>query len=201
MSGFRQVRRKGKTYSRRSAAGSARTKVTRRCHKCKCRCRSRSNINSSKNLVFSAIFVPLEEKCWYLRCFCNIKDKTSPKHRYLQCFFNECVENTVFCDVFLTRHLKCIVNTSVFFTFITSSSQSKPSKNTGICSVLTRQNAKKNTMFGSNFARFFGPCPSGQKSIIFTKFLPPLIQTQKRGKSQKIAKLHLKSTFFCDNQF
>ena len=31
------------TYSRRSAAGSARTKVTR-CHKRKCRCRSRSNI-------------------------------------------------------------------------------------------------------------------------------------------------------------
>ena len=30
-------------YSRRSAAGSARTKVTR-CHKRKCRCRSRSNI-------------------------------------------------------------------------------------------------------------------------------------------------------------
>ena len=51
------------TYSRRSAAGSARTKVTR-CHKRKCRCRSRSNIftpNSSKNLVFSTIFVPLEE--------------------------------------------------------------------------------------------------------------------------------------------
>ena len=30
-------------YSRRSAAGSARTKATR-CHKRKCRCRSRSNI-------------------------------------------------------------------------------------------------------------------------------------------------------------
>ena len=47
-------------YSRRSA-GSARTKVTR-CHKRKCRCRSRSNINSSKNLVFSTIFVHLEGK-------------------------------------------------------------------------------------------------------------------------------------------
>ena len=33
----------GYHYSRRSAAGSARTKVTR-CHKRKCRCRSRSNI-------------------------------------------------------------------------------------------------------------------------------------------------------------
>ena len=32
--------------------------------------------------------------------------------------------------------------------------------------------------------------------MIFTIFLPPLIQTQEGVKSQKIAKLHLKSTFF-----
>ena len=113
-------------------------------------------------------------------------------------FFDARVEHTVFCDVFVTGRLKCIVNTSVFFTFITSSSQSKPSKNTGICSVLTRQNAKKNTMFGGNFSRFFGPCPpASQKSKIFYPiFWPPLIQTQEGVKSQKIARLHLNSTFF-----
>ena len=111
-------------------------------------------------------------------------------------FFNECVENTVFCDVFLTRRLKCIVNTSVFFTFITSSSQSKPSKNTGICSVLTRQNAKKTRCLEAIFHDFSALAPQVKNQSFFTQFLPPLIQTQKSVKSQKIAKLHLKSTFF-----
>ena len=111
-------------------------------------------------------------------------------------FFNECVENTVFCDVFLTRRLKCIVNTSVFFTFITSSSQSKPSKNTGICSNLTRQNAKKTRCLEAIFRDFSALAPQIKNQWFFTLFLPPLIQTQKGVKSQKIAKLHLKSSFF-----
>ena len=68
--------------------------------------------------------------------------------------------------------------------------------NTGICSVLTRQNAKKNTMFGNNFSRFFGPCPSGQKSVIFYPIFATAHPTQEGVKSQKIAKLDLKSTFF-----
>ena len=74
-------------------------------------------------------------------------------------FFDERVENTVFGDVFVARRLKCIVNTSVFFTFITSSSQSKPSKNTGICSVLTRQNAKKTRCLEAIFRDFSARTP------------------------------------------
>ena len=75
-------------YSRRSAAGSARTKVTM-CHKRKCRCRSWLIILCQihpKTLYLAPFLCLQKNKCWYLRCFCNIKHKTSPKHRYLQCF-------------------------------------------------------------------------------------------------------------------
>ena len=83
-----------------------------------------------------------------------------------------------------------------FLQFITSSSQSKPSKNTGICSVLTRQNAKKHDVWRQFFA-IFRPVPRKSKiNDFFTLFLPPLIQTQEGVKSQKIARLHLNSTFF-----
>ena len=111
-------------------------------------------------------------------------------------FFDERVENAVFCDVFVTRRLKCIVNTSVFFTFITSSSQSKPSKNTGICSVLTRQNAKKTRCLEAIFRDFSARAPQVKNQWSFTLFLPQLIQTQEGVRSQKIARLHLNSTFF-----
>ena len=111
-------------------------------------------------------------------------------------FFDERVENTVFCDVFVTRRLKCIVNTSVFFTFITSSSQSKPSKNTGICSVLTRQNAKRTRCLEAIFRDFSARAPQVKNQWFLTLFLPPLIQTQEGVKSQKITRLHLNSTFF-----
>ena len=75
-------------YSRRSAAGSARTKVTR-FHKRKCRCRSWLIILCQihpKTLYLAPFLCLQKNKCWYLRCSCNIKHKTSPKHRYLQCF-------------------------------------------------------------------------------------------------------------------
>ena len=111
-------------------------------------------------------------------------------------FFDEHVENTVFCDVFVTRRLKCIVNTSVFFTFITSSCQSKPSKNTGICSVLTRQNAQKTRCLEAIFRDFSARAPQVKNQWFFILFLPPLIQTQEGVKSQKIARRHLNSTFF-----
>ena len=40
---------------------------------------------TSKKLVFISIFVPLEEKRWYLRCFCSIKDnRMRRKHSVLQ---------------------------------------------------------------------------------------------------------------------
>ena len=65
---------KQKTYSRRSAAGSARTKVTR-CHKRKCRCRSWLIILCQihpKTLYLAPFLCLQKNKCWYLRCFCNI---------------------------------------------------------------------------------------------------------------------------------
>ena len=96
----------------------------------------------------------------------------------------------------MTRRLKCIVNTSVFFVFMTSSSQSKPSKNIGICSVLTRQNAKKTRCLEAIFRDFSARASQVKNQWFFTLFLPPLIRTQEGVKSQKIAKLHLKSTFF-----
>ncbi len=104
-------------------------------------------------------------------------------HYFLRCFF-------------LTRRLKCIINTSVFFTFITSSSQRKPSKNTGICSVLTRQNAKKKH---DVWKQFFvsARAPQVKNQWFFTLCLPQLIHGDSEGvKSQKIAKPHLELTFF-----
>ena len=96
----------------------------------------------------------------------------------------------------MTRRLICIVNTSVFFTFVTSSSQSKPSKNTGIYSVLTRQNAQKTRCLEAIFRDFSARAPQVKNQRFFTLFLPPLIQSQDGVKSQKIARLHLNSTFF-----
>ena len=44
-------------------------------------------------------------------------------------------------------------------------SSSKPAKNKGICSVLTRQHAKNSNVFKQN-SRFFTSCSSVEKSII-----------------------------------
>ena len=81
-----------------------------------------------------------------------------------------------------------------FLHVFTSSSQSKPTKNSGIYSVLTRHHAKK-TMFWSNFSHFFSSCSSSKNQSFFAAFLPPLIRTQEGLKSPKIAKLHLNLTF------
>ena len=161
-------------YSRRAAAGSARTKVTR-CHmfllfffllllllllllqvkyfKSK----------TSKNTVFSDMFMPLElyidEKTLVFTTFVQHQGRKSSKNTAIYTVFSECVENTAFCDVFSTRGFKCTANTMVFFIFFTSSSQSKPTKNTGIYSVLTRQHAKKTT-FSSSFPQIFSSCAS-----------------------------------------
>ena len=55
----------------------------------------------------------------------------------------------------------------VFFTFSASSSQSKPAKNTGICSVLTRQHVKQKHGVLKQFFTFFSSCSSIQKTLIF----------------------------------
>ena len=90
--------------------------------------------------------------------------------------------------IYSTRSSKCIVNTGVFFTCMTSSSQSKPAKNTGTCNVLTRQNAKKHRGFEtifhicsarapqfknqSFFYLFFCPLSSGLKKVLNRKKMP-----------------------------
>ena len=187
-------------YSRRAAAGSARTKVTR-CHmfllfffllllllllqvkyfKSK----------TSKNTVFSDMFMPLElyidEKNTGIYDVCAAsRAKNRPKTLLFTLFFSECVENTAFCDVFSTRGFKCTANTMVFFIFFTSSSQSKPTKNTGIYSVLTRQHAKKEkqTTLQAVFHKFSARAPPFKKRSFFTPFLPPFIRTQEGAKNR-----------------
>ena len=93
--------------------------------------------------------------------------------------FCECVENTVFRNAFSKRGLTCIVNTGVFFTFITSSS--------GICSVLTRQRVQIFSVRAFRKHSFLALC------------LASLIRTQEGVKPQNIAKLNLK-WIFCLSQ-
>ena len=76
-----------------------------------------------------------------------------------------------------------------------SSSQTKPTKNSGIYSVLTRHHAKKNRCFGTIFRIFSARARQVKNKSFFAAFLPPLIRTQEGVKSPKIAKLHLNSTF------
>ena len=47
-----------------------------------------------------------------------------------------------------------MVDTGVFFTCMTSSSESKPARTTGICSVLRRQHAKKHDVLKPFFIFF-----------------------------------------------
>ena len=82
-----------------------------------------------------------------------------------------------------------------FLHVFTSSSQSKPTKNSGIYSVLTRQHAKKKRCFGTIFRIFSARARQVKNQSFFAAFLPPLIWTQEGVKSPKIAKLHLNSTF------
>ena len=82
-----------------------------------------------------------------------------------------------------------------FLHLFASRSQSKPTKNTGIYSVLTRQHAKKHDVFEQFFHTFSAHAPPFKKTLIFYSFLPPLIRTQEGVKSGQIAKLHLNSTF------
>ena len=82
-----------------------------------------------------------------------------------------------------------------FLHFFASSSQSKPAKNTGIYSVLTRQHAKKHDVLNQSFNNFSAHAPPFKKRSFFTLLLPPLIRTQEGVKSGQIAKLHLNSTF------
>lgn len=106
---------------------------------------------------------------------------------YLDSFFSECVESTVFCDG-STRGLKKYRK----YWFITSSSQSKSAKNTGPCSVFTRQNVKNNRIFWNNFSFFVQlvPLNSIQTSIFGFVFA---IRTRQGVKLQHIiAVLHLK---------
>ena len=98
----------------------------------------------------------------------------------------ERVANIVYCDVFSTRGFKCAANTMVFFMFFTSSSQNKPTQNSGIYSVLTRQHVKT-TMFETIFHIFSARARQSKNQSFFAAFLPPFIRTQ--------TKLRLNLTF------
>ena len=82
-----------------------------------------------------------------------------------------------------------------FSSLFASRSQSKPTKNTGIYSVLTRQHAKKHDVFEQFFTLFQPMLLRSKNACFFLFFLPPLIRTQEGVKSGQIAKLHLNSTF------
>ena len=82
-----------------------------------------------------------------------------------------------------------------FLHFFASRSQSKPTKNSGIYSVLTRQHAKKHDVFEQFFTLFQPMLLRSKNACFLLFFLPPLIRTQEGFKSGQIAKLHLNSTF------
>ena len=123
---------------------------------CCCCCCSRSNILDEKQktlYLISDIFMPLEEITLFLRCFCSVKGENRPKTSLFTLLFSERVDNTAFCDVFSTRGFN-VLQIPRFSSFFTSSSQSKPAKNAGICSVLTRQHAKQHDVLKQFFTIF-----------------------------------------------
>ena len=84
-----------------------------------------------------------------------------------------------------TRSLKCTVNTAVFFTCMTSSSQSKPAKNTGI--------HKKQDVF-NQFCAFSARAPQSKNQSFWLRCWP-LSSGLKKVLHQKTGKLHLTLTF------
>ena len=97
--------------------------------------------------------MPLGEITLFLRCFCSVKGENHPKTSLFTLLFSERVDNTAFCDVFSTRGFN-VLQIPRFSSFFTSSSQSKPAKNAGICSVLTRQHAKQHDVLKQFFTIF-----------------------------------------------
>ena len=82
-----------------------------------------------------------------------------------------------------------------FLHFFASRSQSKPTKNTDwYLQCFDKTACKKNTMFSSNFSRFFSPCSSVQKTLIFYSVFATAHPDSTMCKSGQIAKLHLNST-------
>ncbi len=109
-----------------------------------------------------------------------------------------CRNTVFFCDVFSTRGSKCI---GVCLIFTTCSSQSKPARNTGICSVLTRQHVKRHDVCEAIVRIFSSPAPQLKKQSLLALFLPPRIPTQQGVKSQNIAKIQLKWTSCLSQSF
>ena len=87
----------------------------------------------------------------------------------------------------------------VFLHFFTSSSQSKPAKNTGIYKCFDKTTCKKTRCFETIVHNFSAHAPPFKIRSFFTLLLPPLIRTQEGVKSGQIAKLHLNSTFWSYN--
>ena len=62
---------------------------------------------TSEKKVCLAIFFASEEKTLVFTMFLQRQGRKSSKKGEFTLFFSECVENTVFCDVFSTRGFKC----------------------------------------------------------------------------------------------
>ena len=100
----------------------------------------------------------------------------------------------MFCDVFSTRGLPWYRKYHGFLHVFTSGSQSKPTKNSGIYTVWTRQHAKKRC-FETIFHIFSARACQSKNQSFFAAFLPPFIRTQEGIKSPKKTKLRLNLTF------
>ena len=160
-----------RTYSRRSAAGSARTKLTR-CHMLFFLLLlllllwflvKYFRLKTSKDTVFCTIFVLVKEKT---PRFGSVKDENRPKTSLFTVFFSERVENTVFCDVFQQGVLNVpqIPRFSSCFHFQFSK---QTNQKQWYLQCFDKTTCKKKPMFWNNFSHFFSSCSSSKKSLIF----------------------------------
>ena len=137
--------------------------------------------------MFSDIFMPLEENTLAFTMFLQRQGPTSSKTSLFTLLFCECVENTVFCDVFSTRGFTCTANTTVLFIFYFQFSK-QTSQEHWYLQCFTRQTCKKTRCFETIFHNFPAGAPPFKKRSFFTLFLPPLIRTQEGVKSEHIVK-------------
>ena len=124
--------------------------------------------------------------------FLQRQGRKSSKKGEFTLFFSECVENTVFCDVFSTRGFKCPANITVFFIFYFQFSNWQKR---WYLQCFDKTACKKTRCFETIFHHFSAPAPPFKKRQFFTLVLPPVIRAQEGVKSEQRAKLHLNSTF------
>ena len=104
------------------------------------------------------------------------------KHCFLRCFFDKALK--------MYRKYQCFLH----FCYFQLSKQTVEKH--WYLQQFDKTKCQKTRCLEAIFRDFSALAPQVKNQWLFTLFLPPLIQTQKDVKSQKIAKLHLKSTFF-----